>query len=92
MENGFDRAGFMAYLENTFNGFENAFLRETVNNIIDYAQKWEHVSKDQFCFFLSDMLPELDFSEIAAYCDDDILTNWGREQKQSRSNKRGLYI
>lgn len=87
MEKGFYRAGFMAYLEKTFNGFDNSFLRDTVTNIIDYAQKWEHVSKDQFCSFLSDMLPELDFSEVAAFCEDDILTDWGREQKQKGLSK-----
>lgn len=80
-EKGFDRAGFMKYLEDTFNGFDNSFLRQTVENIIDYAQKWEHVSRDQFAYFLSDMIPEIEFSEVARFCDDDILTDWGREQK-----------
>lgn len=77
-EESFDRAGFMAYMEANFNGFENPFLRELVNNIIDYAHKHEHVSKDQFCYFIADMLPEVEFGEVAMFTDAACLTQWGQ--------------
>lgn len=81
MRKGFDERGFMAYLEETFGGFDNCFLRGAVQNVIDYAQKWEHVSKDQFAYFLSDMLPEVEFGEVAMFCDDAILTADGQKMK-----------
>lgn len=33
----FDKDGFMEYLSKTFNGFENSFLRETIEKIIEAA-------------------------------------------------------
>lgn len=79
-ENSFDRAGFMAYLETNFNGFDNSFLRGLVNNVIDYAHKNEHVSKDQFCHFVSDMLPEVEFGEVAMFTDAACLSWWGQAE------------
>ena len=81
MYKGFDENNFMAYLEATFNGFENSFLRDLVRNVIDYAKKYEHVSKDQFAYFVSDMLPEIEFGEVAMFCDDVILTADGQKMK-----------
>ena len=82
MRKGFDEKGFMSYLEETFGGFDNRFLRELVQNVIDYAQKWEHVSKDQFAYFVSDMLPEVEFGEVAMFCEDSILTAEGQRMKR----------
>lgn len=89
---GFDKDNFMEYMEQTFNGFENSFLRETVENIIDYAHKYEHVGKDQFVEFLDAMLPEVTFGEIAMFCEDAILTDYGKEQKRGELVKNGLPI
>ena len=44
------------------------------NNIIEYAHKHEHVSKDQFAYFISDLVPEIEFMDVAKFCEDDILT------------------
>jgi hypothetical protein len=62
MKKGFNKQAFMAYLEKAINGFDNHFLRETVENLIDYGLKHEHVSKDQFCYWLSDLLPDIQLS------------------------------
>lgn len=83
MEKGFDRIAFMEHLENTFSGFDNSFLRELVENVLDYATKNEHVGKDKFCYFVSEMLPEVSFGEVAAFCEDGILTAWGQQEKRS---------
>lgn len=89
---GFDKDNFMEYMEQTFDGFDNTFLRETVGNIIDYAHKNEHVGKDQFVEFLDAMLPEVTFGEIAMFCEDAILTDYGKEQKRIWLVKNGLPI
>lgn len=81
MEKGFNRTAFMAYLERTFEGFENSFLRELVSNVIDYGNDHMRVSKDQFCYWVSDMLPEIEFGEVAMFIEDDCLTKNGREEK-----------
>ena len=82
MRTGFNESGFLSYLEETFDGFDNCFLRDLVQNVIDYAQKWEHVSKDQFAYFVSDMLPEVEFGEVAMFCEDSILTADGQRMKR----------
>lgn len=81
MKKGFDEIGFMGYLEQTFSGFENSFLRGVVDNLIEYATKHEHVSKDQLCYWMSDLLPEVTFAEVAAFTDDGSLTAWGQNEK-----------
>ncbi|MDD5022249.1 MAG: hypothetical protein PHR82_09015 [Endomicrobiaceae bacterium] len=84
MKNGFDVTGFMKWLEDNFNGFENSFLRGVVENLIEYGFKHERTSKDQFCYWLSDMLPEVEFWDVAAFIADESLTGWGLEQKRMR--------
>ena len=86
-EDGFDRNKFMMYLEKSFNGFESPFLRGTVNNLVDYGLKHERISKDQFCYWLSDILPEVEFGEIAAFMDDGSLTKNGQEEKRKYLQK-----
>lgn len=91
MEQGFNKTAFMEYLENTFGGFENSFLRELVENVIEYANKFERVSKDQFVCFVSDMLPEVEFGEVAAFVDDECLTDNGKYMKYKWMNDHGMY-
>lgn len=84
---GFDDAAFVSYLEKQFNGFDNCFMRELVGNIIDYAHKHEHVSKDQFIYFISNIIPEVAFGEVAQFADDDIITANGISEKQKYITK-----
>ena len=37
LKDRFDKDGFMQYLAETFHGFENSFLRETIEKIIETA-------------------------------------------------------
>ena len=69
---GFNRDGFIEWLEDK-HGL-NSFTVELLDNIIDYAHKHEHVSKDQFAYFISDLVPEVEFLDVARYCEDGILT------------------
>ena len=73
MYKGFDSSGFMEWLEENFT--TDKYARQTVLNIIDYAHKHEHISKDQFAYFISDLLPEVEFLEVARFCEEAILTN-----------------
>lgn len=81
-EKGFARSEFNTYLAEKFNGLENPWLRELVNNVLDYATKYEHVGKDQFVEFVSSMLPELEFGEVAQFAEDAILTADGIRRKR----------
>lgn len=72
----FDVDGFMRFLSENFNGFENAFLRETVENIIVFALAHMDYSKNQMVYFLADILPEVAPNEIAAFFEKE-----GRQQK-----------
>lgn len=91
MEQGFNKTAFMEYLEKTFGGFENSFLREIVENVIAYANMYERVSKDQFVYFVSDILPEVEFGEVAAFMDDGCLTDGGKCLKYKWMNDHGMY-
>ena len=81
MEKGFNAEKFMAYLEQEFNGMENCMFRKIVENLIEYGHKHEQVSKDQFVYWLSNMIPEISFGEVAVFMDDDCLTENGKAQK-----------
>ncbi len=82
MNKGFNDSAFMEYLKNTFNGFDNCFLRYTIENILRYGHKHHHVSKDQFIYFLLELIPELTFGEIAQFAEDEILTTYGKSEKR----------
>ena len=69
----FDRNGFMSWLEETF--ITNSFGRNIVSEIIEYAYEHQNVSLDQFAYFVSDLLPEVEFLEVARFCSDDMLTD-----------------
>ena len=90
-DKGFARQDFMAYLERAVNGFSNPFLRELVDNLIDYGLKHEHVSKDMFCYWLSDILPEISFDEIAAFMEDKCLTDNGIKYKREAMADFDIY-
>ena len=69
---GFNRDAFIEWLEDK-HGL-NPFTVELLDNIIDYAHKHEHTSKDQFAYFISDLVPEIEFVDVVKFCEDDILT------------------
>ena len=53
----------------------NSFGRNIVSEIIEYAYEHQNVSLDQFAYFVSDLLPEVEFLEVARFCSDDMLTD-----------------
>lgn len=76
MTKGFNKKEFMSWLKSEFPGsVDNHWNYDLVENIIDYALAHESISKDQFCYFVSDMLPEVEFLEVARFCENGKLTN-----------------
>ena len=78
-ENSFNRKAFCDYIasQNDCTGF----TMELLNSIIDYAHRYEHVSKDQFAYYISDLIPSIDFKTVCGFCRDEILTKDGKAAK-----------
>ncbi len=72
-DRGFNKGGFIEWLEDKYG--LNSFTVELLDNIIDYAHKHEHVSKALFVYFISDLVPEIEFIDVVKFCEDAILTN-----------------
>ncbi len=80
---GFDRILFTQYLIQKYDkGFTSCF-EKLADNICEYAEKHERVSKDQFAYFISDLFPDMEFKEAAAFCSDDSLTIYGIGEKET---------
>ena len=75
MYKGFNQKTFMTYLKDNFSAMDSHFTCDIVENIINYAHKHESISKDQFCYFVADMIPEVEMLEVARFCEDGKLTD-----------------
>lgn len=69
LEERFDLSGFMNYLQENFYGFENSFLRETVEKIVWNAHLNNFESRNNWIAFqIKEYLPdELQLSEIMKF-------------------------
>ena len=61
---------FMAYMKETFGPMDNHFTYDTVENLVRYAMEHKSHTKDAVCFFLSDIIEELEFGEAAMFEDE----------------------
>ena len=91
-EQEFRKEDFMSYLSDTFEGFNNSFLRDTVENLIDYAMENQNTRKGQLVYFLCKILPELELGEIALFEHDENLTKELRLEKLSCKGLDGKFI
>lgn len=84
-ENHFDGYKFAAYMINKAAGDPETEYNETgkdyLNNLINYAISHKQVTKDSLPYFLFDTVPNCEFEEAAAFCEDCILTDAAREIK-----------
>ena len=72
---------------------ESSFARDLLENLIEYAHKHEQVSKDQFCEFLADLIPEVEMGEIAAFMEDECLTeSYGLAEKRRVMKERNIRV
>lgn len=80
MKNGFNKEGFMNWLKEEFPGVIDAHWNyDLVENIIDYVIDNKNTSDDELAIFLSSMLPEIEYTEIAKFCDEDMLSSFTLE-------------
>lgn len=85
MNSGFDKSGFIDYLQENFT-MDQGYVLNIIDNIIQYGIQQQNVSCDQLVWFLYDILPDISFKEIAVYCDDDKLTAYGLSEKKGVPN------
>jgi hypothetical protein len=69
LEERFDLSGFLGYLQQTFQGFDNSFLRETVEKIVWNAHFFNfQLSNTWIAFYIKEHLPdEVQLSEIMKF-------------------------
>ena len=72
MYTNFNKNNFMAWMENEF--YLNNYSIQTILSLINYAYVHENTSLDQFAYYISDILPEVEFLDVARFCKDNILT------------------
>lgn len=85
-ERGFDKNAFMEYIREILN--MNGFAYRMIENIINYAYEHEHVSRDQFADFIAELIPDVEFREVAAFCEDSCLTTYGIKAKHDFWNEK----
>lgn len=73
MYKGFNESEFIVWLSNELT--MNRFAINLVQNIIEYAYRHEHVSKDMFCYFVADLVPGIEMLDVARFCGSEILTD-----------------
>ncbi len=80
MIKGFDKDGFMTWLKDEFPGvIDTHWNYDLVENIIDYALEQKNTGDDELPIFLSSVLPEIEYTEIAKFCDEDLLSSFTKE-------------
>lgn len=72
MYTNFNKNNFMTWMENEF--YLNNYSIQTILSLINYAYVYENTSLDQFAYYISDILPEVEFLDVARFCKDSILT------------------
>lgn len=84
-ENNFDREAFIKHIvkKSESDGNERLYIFAVrfLERVIDYGIEHKNVSKNQLAYFLHEIIPDVEFAEIVAYCANDILTNNARHEK-----------
>ena len=82
---GFDGTQFVNHILRKYgNGKDElltVFTARMIEHVIDYGKEHHNNSLNQFAFYLYDLIPEAEFSEVVAYCADEILTTNARNEK-----------
>jgi len=79
-ETGFAREEFQDYLKSSHDISERE--TEMIDNIISYALNNKAHTCDEVAYFVSDMIPDVEFKEVAGFCEDKNLTRNGLAEKQ----------
>ena len=73
LKDRFDKDGFMKYLAETFHGFENSFLRETIEKIIETAHfSTFEQSNNWIAYYIKEHIAdEVQLTEIMKFVKND---------------------
>lgn len=75
-EEPFDKEGFLSHLHEQFPELMGShFCHDMVENLVNHAVAQKMGTKDAICYFLSDMLPEVEFGEVAHFTSKLLLTS-----------------
>lgn len=83
----FDKKAFMKYMLKEFSSMDTHFTYDMVENLVDWGLEHQNSSKDQFCYWLSDLIPEVEFEEVARFMSEDYLTSIGKGAAKNAKEK-----
>ncbi len=89
MEHKFNVDGFMLYLTQQFPPMDYHFTYDMTENLVRYGMDHFGHTCDGVVRFLSTIMPEMEFGEIAMFEDDENLTDFGRSEKYEAIEKNG---
>lgn len=64
------------------------FSARMLETVIQYGIEHNNVSLNQLAYFLYDIIPEMEYSEVVAYCENDILSQNARLEKYDYWDRR----
>lgn len=79
----FAKDAFMQYVESRL--VTDSLSRDIISNITEYAMNdsnFYDYEKDALPNFLSDIIPDIEFTEAAIFCSDSLLSESAKEEKQ----------
>lgn len=71
----FDKIAFLVWICDEYEIDPVSWDYHLLVNLIEYGLAHHNNSKDQLAYFLSDIIPEVEFEDIAKFCDNSILTS-----------------
>ena len=83
-ENGFASKQFIEHITAIYcygQKLSKMFLCKFLEAVIEYGIESKNASKNQLAYFIYDMVPDVEFCEVCAYCSNEILTNNARLEK-----------
>lgn len=75
---------FVQFVLTTHGDSNNQFEYLMLYNIVEYGIKHHNTSKDQLAYFLSDIIPNVEFTEVINYVNNDYLTESSKRLKENK--------
>lgn len=79
----FEKKKFIEHVIGKCHLHNNVFAILAIENVCDYAINHYGHTCDRAAYFIADILPGIDFAEVAAYFSDSQLTEHGKQAKSS---------
>lgn len=84
LEKRIDVEGFISFVLTAHNDVGTPFERNLIRSIVVYGNDHHSVSKDQLAYFLSDVIPDIDFEDVIKFIADECLTDASIKLKKSK--------